>query len=122
MAKWPHNKNESTIKTNLVDTGIEEDVASLVASTLLSFTKDNDPNSSVGNCHIDNDHVQHSTPIRMVNMEDDISHEAEETVITNFLQFALENIEGMHQEDMNTIDCNCIRIGTFMDENEEPLA
>ena len=58
----------------------------------------------------------------MVNMEDDIIHEAEETVITSFLQFLLDDIEGMHQEDMNIIDCNHIRIGTFIAENGEPLA
>ena len=112
MAKFPHNKNASTIKTNLVHTGIDEDFASLVASTLISSTKYNDPNSSVGNRHIDNDYVQHSTPIRTINMEDDISNEAEETVITNLLQFALDDVEDKHQEEMNTIDCNHIRIGT----------
>ena len=84
MAKCPHNKNASVIKTNLVDIGIDEDVASFVASTLISLTKDNYPNSSVGSCHIDKNNVQHSTPIRMVNIEYDVSHETEEKMITHF--------------------------------------
>ena len=67
---------------------MDEDVSSLVASTLIPSTKDNDPNLSAGNCHTYNDFAQHSTLIRMVSMEDDKIHEAEETVTTNFLQFA----------------------------------
>ena len=58
----------------------------------------------------------------MFNMKDDISHEIEETVITNFLQSALDYDEYHHLDDMKTIDCNHIRIGTFITENEEPLA
>ena len=54
-------------------------------------------------------------------MEDDISHDAEETVITSFLQFALDDTEDEHQDDMNSIDCNHICIGTFVTENEKPL-
>ena len=90
--KCPHNKNVSTIKTNVVGTGIDEDVASLLASTLVSSTTDNHQGSSVVNCHNDSDDVHQPTPIRMVNVKDDISHEVEETVITNFLQFALDEV------------------------------
>ena len=58
----------------------------------------------------------------MVIMKDDIDHEVEETVITNFLQLAVGD-DGCHQpEDTNPIDCNNIRIGTFTTKNEEPLA
>ena len=122
MAKCPHNKNVSSISTNLVDTGIEEDVASLVASTLISRALNIDHEISTSNhCNV-NDNTQRYTSISVVNMEDDICNEAEEAVITSFLQFALDNTEKEHQGDMNTIDCNHIRIGTFVAENEEPLA
>ena len=101
MEKCPHNKNVSTIKTNLVDTGIEEDLASLVASTLVSSTTDNDTSPSAGNCHTDTDNIRQSTPIIMVHMKDEVIHEVEETVITNFLQFALLDNEYHQSEDTN---------------------
>ena len=55
-------------------------------------------------------------------MKDDISHEVKQTVTTNFLQFALGDDEYHHPDDMKIIDCNHIRIGTFITENEEPLS
>ena len=113
MAECPQNKNVSTIKTNLVGTGIDEDVSSLLVSTLVSSNADNDQGSSAGNCHIESDNSKESLRIGMVNMKDDISHEVEVTVMTNFLQFSLEDDEYYHPEDMNAIDCNHIRILYF---------
>ena len=54
-------------------------------------------------------------------MKDEINHEVEETEIKNFLQVSLEDDEYYYPENMNTIDCNHIRIGTFITENEESL-
>ena len=96
MAKCPHNKNASTIKTSLVETGIDEYVASLVASTLVLSIIGNDTGPSVGDCQTDTDSVHQSTPIRMVNMKDDICHEVEGTVITTFY--------GSHSTMMSTIN------------------
>ena len=60
--------------------------------------------------------------IRTVNRKYGISHEVEETVTTNFLQFAPEDVLDNHSDDMITIDCNYIRTGIFETENKEPLA
>ena len=117
MAKFLYNKSDSTIKTCIVHTGTKEDVASLVASALILSTKEPYPNSSACNCHIENDHVQNSTAIIIVKMDDDICHDAEQKVITEFFQLVLGDTEYEHQEDMNTIDCNHIRIDTFIAES-----
>ena len=65
--------------------------------------------------------LSHLQLLRLVNMQYDIRYEAEETVITNFLQFALDDTEEERQKDMNTIDCYHICIGTFVTENKESL-
>ena len=39
MAKCPHNKNESAIKTNLVDNGVHEDASSLVEFNISIINK-----------------------------------------------------------------------------------
>ena len=122
METFSHNKNVSTIKTDLLGTGIDQNFASLLASTLISSTADNNQGSSAGSCHTDRDNIRHSKPIRLVSMEDIICHEAEETVITIFLQFALDDTEDAHAEDIRTTHCNHIHIGTFITENKEPLA
>ena len=93
MTKCPLNKNVSTIKTNLVVTGMDGNVTLLVASKLVSSSRDNDLSSSAGSCNTDSDIVNRFTPIRMINIEDDVCHESEETIITNILQFALNNVE-----------------------------
>ena len=85
MEKCPQNKKVSTIKTKLAGIGIYENFASLLASILIPTTADNNQGSLAGNCHTDSDNIHHSTPIRTVNMEDVICHEAEEIVITNFI-------------------------------------
>ena len=121
MVKCPHNKNVSTIKTNLVGSAIEKDVSSLLASILVSSATNNHQDASVGNCRTDSDNVHQLTPIRMVKMKDDVSHEVDEIVITDYLRFALDDVESNHPVDMSTIDCNQIRIGTFITENEDPL-
>ena len=122
MARWSQSKNKSTIKINPVGIGIDKDVALLLASALISSITDNDQGSSAGYCHTDSDNTHYYTPIRMVNMEDVICHEAEETVRTNFLQSALDDTEDARTEDLSTIHCNHISIGTFITKNEEPLA
>ena len=101
-------------RQNLVGTSIDEDVASLVASTLISTENDYEQRLQVGNFHTDSDNIHQSTQIRMVNMTDDISREIEETLITSFLQFELEDAVSDHPTDMKTIDCNHSRIGTFI--------
>ena len=58
----------------------------------------------------------------MVNLNGDVCQEAEETVITNFLQFVLDDTEDYHREGMSTVHCNHIRISTFITESTEPLA
>ena len=75
-----------------------------------------------GSFYNDNDSTHPSILVRMVNMKDKISHEAEETVITNLLHFAFDDTKDEHQEDMNIIDCIHIRIGTLLAENKEPVA
>ena len=75
MEKCTRNKNASAIKTSLVDTGVDEDISSLVASTLVSSTKDIGTGSSTGNCHIDNGTVHRSRPIRKIIMEDDVCYD-----------------------------------------------
>ena len=98
---------------------MDEYVSSLVASTLVLSSKDNEQGSSDGNFHTECDNIRQPTPIRMVNMNDSISHEVEETVITNFLQFALGDENYHHPEDIKTIERNHIRIGTFTTDNDE---
>ena len=54
----------------------------------------------------------------MINLKDDVCHKPGEAVISNYLQFALDDAGEEHQEDMNTIDYGNIRINTFVTENE----
>ena len=55
-------------------------------------------------------------------MEEGIHQEAEETVITNFLQLSLNEAPQERSEDEDTINCNHIRIGTFITDTVEPQA
>ena len=55
-------------------------------------------------------------------MEDGISYEAEETMITYSVQFSRDDTEDDRQEDMHTIDLNHICVGTFIAESKESLA
>ena len=57
----------------------------------------------------------------MVNTKDDINHEVEETMIANFLQFALEDDEYYHPEDMNSIDCSHILLALSLLRMKSPL-
>ena len=91
MSKIPHNRNASTIKTNLVDTGIENDVTSTIASTLVSRASNINHEALTGKFHNVYENVQRSTPISVINIEGDKSHEAERTVITELLQLALDD-------------------------------
>ena len=52
-------------------------------------------------------------------MEDNINNETEQTVITNFVELALYNPEYDHAKEAITIDCNHIRVRTFINENKE---
>ena len=121
MAKFPHNKNSSTIKTNLVHTGIYKDFSSLFASTIVSSIKYNVQSPPACNSYIVIDNVQRSTPKRMINMKDDVCHKAEETVVTNFLQISPDDSEDSLTWDVSPKNCNHMRIGTFETENDEPL-
>ena len=57
----------------------------------------------------------------MASMIDDISHEAGQTLVTDFFQFALDEVVHRQSEDMNPQDCNHIRIDTFKTKSGEPL-
>ena len=55
-------------------------------------------------------------------MEEDIYQETEETIITNFLQFAVDVVPGIEYEEEKTVNCNHICICTFITDTAEPLA